>query len=343
MNIPRFFVDRPIFAVVLSVLMLIAGGLTLLKLPLSEYPQVTPPTVQVTASYPGANPAVIAETVAAPLEQAINGVENMLYMSSQAATDGRMTLTIAFKQGTDPDMAQIQVQNRVSRALPRLPQEVQRIGVVTQKTSPDILMVVHLVSPDNRYDPVYLSNFATLQVRDQLARLSGVGDVLVWGAGEYSMRVWLDPAKVAARGLTASDVVGAIQEQNVQVAAGSVGQQPEASAAFQVTVNTLGRLSSEQQFGEIVVKTGTDGQVTRLRDVARIELGATPMPFVASSTASRRSRCRSSKAPARMRSTYRAPSAPPWPNFRRAFRKASNIGSPTIQRCSSRRLSKLWS
>ena len=274
MNIPRFFVDRPIFAVVLSVLMLIAGGLTLLKLPLSEYPQVTPPTVQVTASYPGANPAVIAETVAAPLEQAINGVENMLYMSSQAATDGRMTLTIAFKQGTDPDMAQIQVQNRVSRALPRLPQEVQRIGVVTQKTSPDILMVVHLVSPDNRYDPVYLSNFATLQVRDQLARLSGVGDVLVWGAGEYSMRVWLDPAKVAARGLTASDVVGAIQEQTVQVAAGSVGQQPEASAAFQVTVNTLGRLSSEQQFGEIVVKTGTDGQVTRLRDVARIELGA---------------------------------------------------------------------
>jgi gold/copper resistance efflux pump len=198
----------------------------------------------------------------------------MLYMSSQAATDGRMTLTIAFKQGTDPDMAQIQVQNRVSRALPRLPQEVQRIGVVTQKTSPDILMVVHLVSPDNRYDPLYLSNFATLQVRDQLARLSGVGDVLVWGAGEYSMRVWLDPAKVAARGLTASDVVGAIQEQNVQVAAGSVGQQPEASAAFQVTVNTLGRLSSEQQFGEIVVKTGTDGQVTRLRDVARIELGA---------------------------------------------------------------------
>ena len=198
MNIPRFFVDRPIFAVVLSVLMLIAGGLTLLKLPLSEYPQVTPPTVQVTASYPGANPAVIAETVAAPLEQAINGVENMLYMSSQAATDGRMTLTIAFKQGTDPDMAQIQVQNRVSRALPRLPQEVQRIGVVTQKTSPDILMVVHLVSPDNRYDPVYLSNFATLQVRDQLARLSGVGDVLVWGAGEYSMRVWLDPPSSSA-------------------------------------------------------------------------------------------------------------------------------------------------
>jgi gold/copper resistance efflux pump len=274
MNIPRFFVDRPIFAVVLSVLMLIGGGLTLLKLPLSEYPQVTPPTVQVTASYPGASPEVIAETVAAPLEQVINGVENMLYMSSQAATDGRMTLTVTFQQGTDPDMAQVQVQNRVSRALPRLPQEVQRIGVVTQKTSPDILMVVHLVSPDNRHDPLYLSNFATLQVRDQLARLSGVGDVLVWGAGEYSMRVWLDPAKVAARGLTASDVVAAIQEQNAQVAAGSIGQQPDASAAFQVTVNTLGRLSNEEQFGDIVVKTGGDGQITRLRDIARIELGA---------------------------------------------------------------------
>ena len=274
MNIPRFFVDRPIFAVVLSVLMLIGGGLTLLKLPLSEYPQVTPPTVQVTANYPGASPEVIAETVAAPLEQVINGVENMLYMSSQAATDGRMTLTVTFQQGTDPDMAQIQVQNRVSRALPRLPQEVQRIGVVTQKTSPDILMVVHLVSPDDRYDPLYLSNFATLQVRDQLARISGVGDVLVWGAGEYSMRVWLDPAKVAARGLTASDVVAAIQEQNAQVAAGSVGQQPDASAALQVTVNTLGRLSNEEQFGDIVVKTGADGQVTRLRDVSRIELGA---------------------------------------------------------------------
>ena len=230
--------------------------------------------MQVTASYPGANPEVIAETVAAPLEQAINGVENMLYMSSQAATDGRMTLTVTFRQGTDADMAQIQVQNRVSRALPRLPQEVQRIGVVTQKTSPDILMVVHLESANDRYDPLYMSNFANLQVRDQLARLSGVGDVLVWGAGEYAMRIWLDPTKVAARGLTASDVVAVIQEQNVQVAAGSVGQQPDASAAFQVTVNTLGRLSSEDQFGEIVVKTGADGQVTRLRDIARIELGA---------------------------------------------------------------------
>ncbi|AFK54084.1 efflux RND transporter permease subunit [Tistrella mobilis] len=274
MNLPRFFVDRPIFAVVLSVLMLIGGALALLRLPLSEYPSVTPPTVQVTASYPGANPQVIAETVASPLEQAINGVEGMLYMGSQAATDGRMTLTVTFAQGTDPDMAQIQVQNRVSRALPRLPEEVQRIGVVTQKTSPDVLMVVHLLSPDKRYDPLYVSNYAILQVRDVLARLPGVGDVVVWGAGEYAMRIWLDPAKVAARGLSASDVVAAIREQNVQVAAGSVGQQPYASADFQVSVNTLGRLSSEEQFGDIVVKTGADGQVTRLKDVARVELGA---------------------------------------------------------------------
>ncbi|HEY9270830.1 efflux RND transporter permease subunit [Achromobacter sp.] len=274
MKFPHFFIARPIFAIVLSLLMLLAGGIAFWQLPLSEYPAVTPPTVQVTASYPGANPQVIADTVAAPLEQVINGVEGMLYMSSQMAVDGQMVLTIAFKQGTDPDMAQIQVQNRVSRALPRLPQEVQRIGVVTQKTSPDVLMVVHLVSPEKRYDSLYLSNFAIRQVRDELARLPGIGDVLVWGAGEYSMRVWLDPTSVAARGLTASDVVAALREQNVQVAAGSVGQQPDTSAAFQVTVNTLGRLTSTEQFGDIVVKTGADGQVTRLRDVARVSLGA---------------------------------------------------------------------
>ncbi|EYS92816.1 transporter [Cupriavidus sp. SK-4] len=274
MNFRRFFINRPIFAVVLSVLMLIAGAIAFLQLPLSEYPSVTPPTVQVTASYPGANPQVIADTVASPLEQVVNGVEGMLYMGSQMSTDGRMVLTIAFKHGTDPDMAQIQVQNRVSRALPRLPQEVQRIGVVTQKTSPDVLMVVHLVSPGKRYDPLHLSNFAILQVRDELARLPGVGDVMVWGAGEYSMRIWIDPAKAAARGLAANDVVAAIREQNVQVAAGSVGQQPDASSSFQVTVNTLGRLTSEDQFGDIVVKIGSDGQVTRLRDVARITLGA---------------------------------------------------------------------
>ncbi|WP_164141017.1 efflux RND transporter permease subunit [Serratia marcescens] len=274
MTFPRFFIKRPIFAIVLSILTLIAGTVALFQLPLSEYPAVTPPTVQVTASYPGANPKVIAETVAAPLEQAITGVEGMLYMSSQAATDGRMTLTVTFAQGTNADMAQIQVQNRVARALPRLPAEVQHQGVVTQKTSPDILMVVHLLSPDQRYDPLYISNYAYLQVRDELSRIPGVSDVQVWGAGEYSMRLWLDPDLIAARGLTAGDVIAAVREQNVQVAAGSVGQAPDSNAAFQVTLNTLGRLADEKQFGEIIIRTGSDGRVTRLRDVARIEMGA---------------------------------------------------------------------
>ncbi|KRG64274.1 transporter [Stenotrophomonas humi] len=274
MNFPRFFIDRPIFAIVLSVLMVIAGIVAFFQLPLSEYPAVTPPTVQVTASYPGANPKVIAETVAAPLEQAITGVEGMMYMSSQSATDGRMILTVTFADGTNPDMAQVQVQNRVSRALPRLPAEVQRQGVVTQKTSPDILMVVHLLSPDRRYDPLYISNYAYLQVRDELSRIPGISDVLVWGAGEYSMRLWLDPSLIAARGLTAGDVIAAVREQNVQVAAGSVGQAPDSTAAFQVTVNTLGRLTDEEQFGDIIIRTGDNGQVTRLRDVARIEMGA---------------------------------------------------------------------
>lgn len=274
MTFPRFFIDRPIFAIVLSVLMVLAGIVAFFQLPLSEYPAVTPPTVQVTASYPGANPKVIGETVAAPLEQAITGVEGMLYMSSQSATDGRMILTVTFAQGTNADMAQIQVQNRVARALPRLPEEVQRQGVVTQKTSPDILMVVHLVSPDKRYDPLYISNYAYLQVRDELSRIPGISNVLVWGAGEYSMRLWLDPSLIAARGLTAGDVIAAVREQNVQVAAGSVGQAPNSSAAFQVTVNTLGRLTDEAQFGDIIIRTGAVGQVTRLRDVARIEMGA---------------------------------------------------------------------
>ncbi len=274
MSFPRFFVDRPIFAIVLSVLMLIAGAVTLFQLPLSEYPSVTPPTVQVTASYPGASPEVIAETVAAPLEQAINGVENMLYMGSQSATDGRMAVTISFRQGTDPDLAQIQVQNRVARVLPRLPEEVQRIGVVTEKTSPDILMVVHMHATNDRYDPLHIANYANLRVRDELARLPGVANVLTWGEGEYAMRAWLDPAKVAARGLTANDVVAAIREQNVEVAVGSIGQQPDARSARQVTINAVGRLATAEQFGDIIVKTGAEGQTTRLRDVARVEMGA---------------------------------------------------------------------
>ena len=275
MRFARFFVDRPIFAAVLSLLIVVAGGLALLRLPVSEYPSVVPPTVVVRAVYPGANPKVIAETVASPLEQQINGVEGMLYMSSQSTADGLMTLTVTFALGTDVDNAQVQVQNRVSQALPRLPAVVQRIGVTTEKASPDLMMVVHLVSPDERYDMLYLSNFAHLQVKDELARIGGVGSVQVFGAGEYSMRVWLDPDRLASRQLTATDVVRAIREQNVQVAAGVLGAPPAPSdASFQLSINARGRLTTEEEFADIVVRAAPDGQITRLRDVARIELGS---------------------------------------------------------------------
>src|SRR6187431_1863210 len=216
MNISEFFIKRPIFAGVISIVIFLVGAISLFRLPVSEYPEVVPPTVVVRATYPGANPKTISETVAAPLEQSINGVEHSLYMFSQATSDGVMTLTITFKIGTDLDKAQVQVQNRVAQALPKLPEEVRRLGVVTQKTSPDLLMVVHLFSPDGRYDDIYVRNYATLQVRDVLSRLNGVGDVRVFSSGDYAMRVWLDPNKVAAKGLTASDVVSAIREQNVQ-------------------------------------------------------------------------------------------------------------------------------
>ena len=275
MKLSQFFISRPIFAGVLSALIFLAGLIALPHLPISEYPEVVPPTVIVKATYPGANPKVIAETVASPLEQAINGVEGMLYQSSQATADGVMTLTITFALSTDVDKAQVQVQNRVSQALPKLPDVVQRLGVVTNKASPDLTMVVHLVSPDSRYDTLYLSNYALLRVKDELARLDGVGDVQVFGAGQFSMRIWLDPEKVASRGLTADDVVRAIREQNIQVAAGQLGAPPLPSATeFQVAINAKGRLTSEEDFRSIVIKTGSAGQVTRLKDVARVELGA---------------------------------------------------------------------
>src|SRR6202795_1150582 len=275
MKLAQFFISRPIFAGVLSSIILIAGLIALPNLPISEYPEVVPPTVVVKASYPGANPEVIADTVASPLEQSINGVENMLYQSSQATADGVMTLTITFKLGSDVDKAQVQVQNRVAQALPKLPEEVQRLGVTTNKASPDLTIVVHLVSPGKRYDMLYVSNFATLRVKDELARLDGVGDVKIFGAGNYSMRVWLDPDKVASRNLTAGDVVKAIREQNVQVAAGALGAPPTSNSAdFQLLVNTKGRLVTEADFAAIVVRAGDAGQITRLRDVARIELGA---------------------------------------------------------------------
>lgn len=275
MNISKFFIDRPIFAGVLSVLILLSGLLAMFQLPISEYPEVVPPSVVVRAQYPGANPKVIAETVAAPLEEAINGVENMLYMQSQANSDGNLTLTVNFKLGVDPDKAQQLVQNRVSQALPRLPQDVQRIGVTTLKSSPTLTMVVHLISPDNRYDMTYLRNYAVLNVKDRLARIQGVGEVGLFGSGDYSMRVWLDPQKVAQRGLTATEVITAIREQNVQVAAGVIGASPNsADVPLQLSVNAQGRLSSEKEFSDIVLKTSADGGVTRLGDVARIELAA---------------------------------------------------------------------
>ncbi len=276
MNISNFFIKRPIFAAVISIIIFVIGALAYFRLPLSEYPEVVPPTVVVRTSYPGANPTVIADTVASPLEQQINGVEGMLYMFSQATADGVMTLTITFGLGTDLDKAQVQVQNRVSQALPRLPQEVQRLGVTTEKTSPDLLMVVHLVSPDNRYDMLYLANLAILQVKDELGRLPGVGNVQVFGAGDFSMRVWLNPNKLASHNLTATDVVQAIREQNVQVAAGVLGAPPTStgSTAFQLLVNTQGRLTTEEEFGNIIVRAAKNGQITRIRDLGRVELGS---------------------------------------------------------------------
>jgi multidrug efflux pump len=275
MNLSKFFIDRPIFAGVLSLLMLIAGLIALRGLPISEYPEVVPPSVVVRAQYPGANPKVIAETVATPLEEAINGVEDMLYMGSQATTDGLMTLTVTFRLGTDPDLAQQLVQNRVSQAEPRLPEEVRRLGITTVKSSPDLTMVVHLLSPNDRYDMTYLRNYAVLNVKDRLARIEGVGQVQLFGSGDYSMRIWLDPQKVAERGLSASDVVQAIRGQNVQAAAGVVGSSPGLPGVdLQLSINAQGRLQSEEEFGDIIVKTGGDGAVVRLRDLGRIELGA---------------------------------------------------------------------
>ena len=275
MNISKFFIDRPIFAGVISVMITLAGALSVFQLPISEYPEVVPPSVVVRAQYPGANPKVLAETVAAPLEEAINGVEDMLYMQSQANSDGNLAVTVSFNLGTDPDKAQQLVQNRVAQALPRLPEEVQRLGVTTTKSSPNLTMVVHLISPDQRYDTTYLRNYAVLNVKDRLARIEGVGEVQIWGAGDYAMRVWLDPGKMAERELTAAEAVAAIREQNVQVAAGVIGATPTAeNVPLQLSVNARGRLQTEEEFGNIILKTSGDGGVTRLSDVARIELGA---------------------------------------------------------------------
>ena len=271
----RFFIDRPIFAAVLSIVIFAAGLIAIPLLPISDYPNVVPPTVQVMAAYPGANPKGIAETVATPLEEAINGVENMMYMKSVAGSDGVLALTVTFRPGTNPDQAQVNVQNRVSQALARLPEDVRRQGVTTQKRASDLTLVVHLTSPTGKYDTLYLRNYALLHVRDELSRIPGVGDALLFGAGDYAMRVWINPGEAAARGLTAGDIVAAIREQNLQVSAGQLGAPPTSGGSdFLVSINARGRLENESEFGEIIIKTGADGQVTRLSDIARIELGA---------------------------------------------------------------------
>ncbi|MDH5357582.1 MAG: efflux RND transporter permease subunit [Gammaproteobacteria bacterium] len=275
MNFSKFFVDRPIFAGVLSLMILISGLLAMFQLPISEYPNVAPPSVVVRASFPGANPKVVAETVARPLEEQLSGVENMLYMFSQATSDGRMTLTVTFKIGTDPDLAQQMVQNRVSQSLPRLPEVTRQLGITVVKSAPDLTMVVHLVSPDQSYDELYLRNYGLMHVKDELAKVPGVGTVRLFGSGDYAMRIWLNPEKVAERFLTASDVVNAIREQNVQVAAGMIGGAPMTSPIdVQLPINAKGRLESAEEFGEIIIRASEKGEITRLKDVARVELEA---------------------------------------------------------------------
>jgi len=270
----RFFIDRPIFAAVLSIVIFVAGAIAIPLLPISEYPEVVPPTVVVQATYPGANPKVIAETVSSPLEEQINGVENMMYMKSVAGSDGVLQMTITFAPGTDPNKAQVDVQNRVSQALSRLPSEVVSLGVTTQKQSPAFLTLITLIS-DGKYDPLYLRNYANIRVKDQLARIPGVGQIRLFGGGDYAMRVWLDPNKIASRGMTAGDVVRAVQEQNIQVSAGQLGAEPiKGGSDFLIAINAQGRLRTPQEFGDVVLKTGSNGEVVRLSDVAHIELGA---------------------------------------------------------------------
>src|SRR3954453_22675877 len=275
MRFTHFFVDRPIFASVLSIVVTLVGYIAYATLPVAQYPEIAPPTIVVRASYPGANAQTVAETVATPLEQQVNGVEDMLYMSSYSTGDGAMALTITFKLGTDLDKAQVLIQNRVAIATPRLPEEVRRLGVTTLKSSPDLMMVVHMLSPDGSYDQLYVSNYARNYVRDILLRLDGVGDLIIFGERQYSLRIWLDPEKLASYGMTSSEVVRAIQEQNVQVSGGALGQEPTPTdAAFQLTVTTQGRFEDPRQFRQIIVQATPQGRLVRLQDVARIELGA---------------------------------------------------------------------
>src|SRR5713226_2792509 len=277
----RFFIDRPVLAWVISIVIILIGAIAAALLPIAEYPEITPPNVRVTANYPGANAQVVADTVAAPIEQQVVGVEGMLYMSSNSNNDGSYTLDVTFEIGTNVNMAQVLVQNRVAIAEPTLPDVVRTIGVSTKKRSPDVLLGINLYAEDNPetgrpyYDSLYLSNYATIQLKDAIARVEGVGDVLILGQQDYSMRVWLDPDKLQSRNLTTGDVIRVLREQNVQVAAGQIGQPPVPKGQdFQYTLSTLGRLVEAEQFADIILKTGTNGEVTYLKDVARTELGA---------------------------------------------------------------------
>ena len=327
----HLFIDRPIFATVLSIVIVIVGTVALTQLPIAQYPEVAPPTITVTANYPGANAKVVADTVATPIEQEVNGVENMIYMSSRCTNDGQMLLDVTFKLGTNLDMAQVLVQNRVKIAEAKLPEDVKRQGVTTKKKSPSILLCVNLISeketdPETKkerfkFDQLALSNYATINIKDELARVTGVGDVTFLGPRDYSMRVWLDPQKLAARNMTAGDVIRAIREQNVQVAAGRLGQPPTPTGQnFQLTLNTLGRLETEDQFRAIVVKTASDGSATYLRDVVAddrpgqkgVELGRRITTSTATWTASRPLPWLSSSFRARTQSKRRRPSALAW-------------------------------
>ena len=275
MRFSHMFIERPIFATVCSLLITLIGYIAQQSLPIAEYPEIAPPTVNISASYPGATAQVIADTVATPIEQEVNGVDNMLYVTSQSTGDGRLTISVTFKPGTNIDQAQVLLQNRVAIAQPRLPDDVRRIGVTVRKASPDLMMVVHMISPDGSRDQQYISNYATLYVKDVLARTDGVGDVNIFGARDYSMRIWLDPALMMGRNLTAGDVVSALQAANLQVAAGSINQPPAASpGAFTLQVQTLGRLTSVEEFNDIVIRAEPSGAVVRVRDIARVELGA---------------------------------------------------------------------
>ena len=273
MNISHFFIDRPIFASVISIVFVILGGVAFARLPVAQYPEIAPPTITINGQFPGASAETIAETVVAPIEQQVNGVEGMLYISSNSTADGRFSISVTFDLGVNLDTAQVQVQNRVSTATPRLPQQVQQIGVTVAKSSPDILMVVNLYSPDKSRDSLFISNYANLQIKDVLTRVDGVGSITVFGARDYAMQVWLDPSRLQSLNLTAQDVTLALQGQNVQVASGVLNQPPVPNQlSFQIAVRTLGRLSDPAEFGNIVVKQ-TPNAVVRVKDVARVELG----------------------------------------------------------------------